>query len=78
MDNAPLRGRVLLYRPTSPHQLAQVVLGWYNPDADAKRPRPYWSHDLQAVTGIKEARRYAPTTWCPVFLPLITDEPISP
>ncbi len=79
MDNAPLQGRVLLYRPTSPHAEAQVVMGWYNSNAAAaRRPRPYWSHDLQAVTGTKEARRYAPSAWCPVFLPIPTNEPISP
>lgn len=79
MDNAPLQGRVLLYRPTSPRFEAQVVIGWYNFNADAvRRPRPYWSHDLQAVTGIKEARRHAPTAWCPVFLPIPISETISP
>ena len=79
MDNAPLQGRVLLYRPTSPHLEAQVVMGWYNSNATAaRRPRPYWSHDLQAVTGIKEARRNAPAAWCPVFLPISINEPISP
>lgn len=79
MDNAPLQGRVLLYRPTSPHVEAQVVMGWYNSNATAaRRPRPYWSHDLQAVTGIKEARRNAPAAWCPVFLPIPTNATISP
>lgn len=79
MDNAPLQGRVLLYRPTSPHLEAQVVMGWYNSNATAtRRPRPYWSHDLQAVTGTKEARRHAPSAWCPVFLPTPINETISP
>ena len=79
MDNAPLQGRVLLYRPTSPHAGAQVVMGWYNSNATAaRRPRPYWSHALQAVTGIKEARRNAPAAWCPVFLPIPTNATISP
>jgi hypothetical protein len=70
IETAPLVGRIVLYRPSSPLEQARVVMGWYN----AKHARPYWSHDLQGITGIKEARRHAPTLWCPVFLPLVTDE----
>lgn len=75
IETAPLQGRIMLYRPSSPFERAHVVIGWYNPDKDAaRRPRPYWSHDLEAMTGTKEARRHPPTLWCPVFPPLITHE----
>lgn len=76
IETAPLHGRVMLYRPSSPFERARVVIGEYNADKDAaRRPRPYWSHDLEAMTGTKEARRHPPTLWCPVFLPLVTDAP---
>jgi hypothetical protein len=78
MDNAPLQGRVLLYRPVSPHPEARVVIGWYNLDAGAQRPCPYWSHDLEAVAGTEEARLHAPMLWCPVFLPSLTNGSVLP
>jgi hypothetical protein len=63
---APTDARIVLYRPSSPVESARVVLGWYA----ASSKRPYWTHDLEAMLGIREARRHQPTHWCPVFPPL--------
>jgi hypothetical protein len=61
---APMDARVVLYRPSAPK--ATVVMGWYC----SANKRPYWTHDLESLLGIKEARRHQPTHWCPIYPPL--------
>lgn len=65
ISTAPKDGtRILLYRPT--HILdARIVFGRWDSDRYAKKPRPYWSHDLEPLWGVREARDCQPTRWAP-------------
>jgi len=66
ITTAPAEGRIMLYRPSTRVESARVVMGWYR----GANKRPYWTHDLEAMLGIREARRHQPTHWCPIHPPL--------
>ena len=60
IETAPKDKRILLFRPCSKWA---IVTGKFNDDHFAAKPRPYWEHDLQHITGIKESRQFQPTHW---------------
>ena len=65
IETAPRDGtRVLLFRQ-SHITGAQIVFGRWNDDRFRPRPRPYWTHDLERVWGVTEAREAQPTHWMP-------------
>lgn len=66
IETAPKDERILLYRPTAGFPWARVVIGRFDSDRYAKRPRPYWPHELEWVTGKTEGRAANPTHWMPL------------
>lgn len=66
IEIAPKDQRILLYRPTTVSNWAKIVIGQYEDDEYAVRPKPFWSHDLESLTGKKEARANHPTHWMPL------------
>jgi hypothetical protein len=61
IETAPKQaGRILLYRD------GRVVCGQWHTDQYAKNPKPYWTHDLIDVFGIRDARSRPPTDWMPL------------
>jgi hypothetical protein len=63
IESAPRDGtRCNIYRPGS-LEWARVVFGQFSPDQFAKKPRPYWKHEREALTGTAEARANQPTHW---------------
>ena len=68
IETAPKDERILLYRPSS-YPWASVVFGKFDSDRYAKKPRPYWSHDLERIAGVKDARDAPPTHWQPLPAP---------
>ena len=71
IETAPKDERIILFRPDS-YDWAQIIIGKFDDDKYAKKPRPYWSHERQKVTGIQEAREHQPTHWKP--LPVKPDQ----
>lgn len=69
IETAPKDSRIMLYRPTSPSDIAKVVAGKWDSDKWASKPRPYWSHDLGHLMGKQEERKCAPTHWMPLPSP---------
>jgi len=66
IESAPKDGtEILLYRP-SDCDWARVVVGLWEDDRYAVKPKPYWRHGKQHFTGIREARVYQPTHWMPL------------
>ena len=67
IETAPKDKRILLCYP------CRVVCGEWNDDRYARKPRPYWGHDLDRVFGLINARTVPPTHWM-----LIPDFPNAP
>lgn len=62
IESAPKDGtKVLLY---CPH--IGVVRGSWQFNKYAKKPRPYWSNDWEAVAGAIATRADQPTHWMPL------------
>lgn len=67
ISEAPKDGtRVMLYRPTSHYQWTRVVAGEFKTDQYAKKPRPFWTHDREMLSGMAEVRAHQPTHWMPL------------
>lgn len=43
-----------------------AIRGDWRTDKYSKKPRPYWSHDLERVFGVLHARAHQPTHWMPL------------
>lgn len=69
IETAPKDERILLYRPTAGFTWTRVVIGRFDSDRYAKRPRPYWQHDLEHLAGKAEGRAVNPTHWMPLPAP---------
>lgn len=57
MDQAPRDERLLLDRN------GNIVCGRFNDDRYSTKPKPYWSHDQERVSGTVEARKCPPQRW---------------
>jgi|GEM_PF-1797869 len=44
----------------------RCVCGNWSNDVYAKKPRPYWSNDIQHLRGTREAREFPPNHWMPL------------
>lgn len=66
IETAPKDERVFLYRPACPYQWAQRVCGRFNSEPYISNPRPYWSHDVERLSGKADARKNPPTHWMPL------------
>ncbi|EKU97989.1 hypothetical protein Lepto7375DRAFT_7248 [Leptolyngbya sp. PCC 7375] len=67
VETAPTDGtRILLYRPGSYVTWAMIVIGNFDDDRYAARPKPYWTHDLERLLGKLDARKTPPTHWMPL------------
>ena len=67
ISTAPTDGtRILLFRPTTQYDWARVVIGEYDSDKYAVRPKPHWSHERQDLTGRVDAKNNWPTHWMPL------------
>lgn len=60
ISTAPKNQRILLLRDRT------VVCGAYDVDKYAVNPKPYWSHDLERLNGLRDARANPPTHWMPL------------
>lgn len=61
IETAPKDGHILLAFP-----LRGVIRGIWRSDQDAKKPRPYWSHDCERIFGVNATRNDQPTHWMPL------------
>ena len=69
IETAPKDGsRVLLWRESS-LEWARIVIGQWDTERFVSKPRPYWTHDLERLTGKAEARKTAVTHWQPLPAP---------
>lgn len=60
ISEAPKNKRVLLYRPTA-LDWSKIVVGKFDDDKYARRPRPYWTHDQEMLEGKNRTRSNQPT-----------------
>ncbi len=61
IETAPRDGtRILLF------VCGRIICGAWRDDKYAKRPRPYWGHDLEAYTGTRNMKNNPPTYWMPL------------
>lgn len=66
IETAPKDGtRVLLYRE-SRFEWTRIIVGQWDTERFANKPRPYWTHDLERLTGKTEARATTVTHWQPL------------
>lgn len=63
IDTAPEDQRLLLWRPSHPWAHARMVMGRWEEDSYATRPRPYWRPDTERMEGKRYAREHQPTHW---------------
>ena len=61
IETAPKDGsNILLLRG------GRCVVGYWDTDKYAKRPKPYWSHDCERIFGTREAKSNPPSHWMPL------------
>jgi hypothetical protein len=61
IDLAPKDARILLWCP-----VRGFVCGNWSEDKYAKKPRPYWTNDLEYLFGKTNTRTDQPTHWLPL------------
>ncbi|MCR4334334.1 MAG: hypothetical protein NUV47_01215 [Patescibacteria group bacterium] len=66
IKTAPTHKRILLLYPKPIFTGIDVIIGEWEFDHYAKKPRPYWSHDLERLTGKCATRSNQPTHWMPL------------
>lgn len=65
IETAPKDGtRILLAGPEGPFK--QPVVGRWDEDKYAAKPKPYWNNDRAGIFGIREIRTNQPTHWMPI------------
>ena len=65
MSEAPTDGTRILLLDTS----GKIMCGGWNQDKYAKRPRPYWTDDLERTFGILYTRNRTRVAWMPLPAP---------
>lgn len=66
IDSAPKNGsRVLLLVPNRGN-LPKIIGGRWDTNKYTKRPRPYWTNDLESLNGVGHTRSIQPTHWMPL------------
>ena len=61
IETAPMDGtKVMLFIPGQHHG---VTIGKWNEDKYSKKPRPYWTTDLELLWGKLTVRSNQPTHW---------------
>jgi len=70
IESAPRDCRVLLWCEKPVFNGIHVVTGHWNADKFARKPRPYWTNDLEQIRGVLYTRATQPTHWMPLPLPL--------
>lgn len=68
IDTAPKNGtRLNLYWGDIPLFTGiSSCYGSWDADKYATKPRPYWTHDKERLSGVKETRSNQPTHWMPL------------
>lgn len=66
IETAPKDNRILLGWVVGIFTGINCVIGRWNNDSYAKKPRPYWTHDLERLTTVYGTRSNQPTHWMPL------------
>ena len=62
---APKDTRILLGFSRPVFNGISAIFGQWNDDRYTKKPKPYWSHDLENISGSVRTRANQPTHWMP-------------
>lgn len=63
IESAPKDKKIVLYYPSCGFSGPEIVFGSWLDDRYAKKPRPYWTNDLERYWGVVRCRKYPPTMW---------------
>lgn len=69
IETAPRDRRILLLRPTADFDWAKIIVGRFEDDRFATKPKPYWAHDLERLEGKRSTKANQPTHWMPLPAP---------
>lgn len=69
IETAPKDRRICLYYPGQLFTDVYTVFGKWQKDTYAKKPRPYWTNDLERIRGVSVTRTQQPTHWADVDTP---------
>lgn len=69
IETAPKDQRILLGFSNPVFTGVSAIFGRWESDKFATKPRPYWTHDMERLTGITGARAKQPTHWMPLPVP---------
>ena len=63
METAPKDRRVQFFYDHPPIPGVDVIGGEWQKDHFARRPKPYWKHDMHKLTGVTQTRKVQPSMW---------------
>ena len=66
IETAPKDRRILLGFSRPVFTGVSAIFGKWETDEYAKKPNPYWAHDLGQLTGVIGMRNNQPTHWMPL------------
>jgi len=77
IETAPRDGSrmLLFFPPPNEYFKTTVEVGRWNDDQYAKRPRPYFTGDMERTFGVSRYRDYQPTHWMPLPAPPVLCAP---
>lgn len=75
IESAPKDGTVIMLGWDN-NDFCRPCAGYWEIDKYSKKPRPYWSNDLERSFGTRHARENQPTHWMPLpGAPALSDQP---
>jgi len=66
IETAPKDQRIILCYETCIFTNIFSACGKWNDDQYSNNPKPYWTHDMEKILGVRETRGQQPIAWMPL------------